>query len=400
MQPESGHVLVVDDNEMNRQLLVRRLRRQGHSSKVAENGREALEWLRTEPFDLVLLDIMMPEMDGYETLATIQEDDNLRHVPVIMISAVDDLDSVVRCIEMGAADYLPKPFNPILLKARVTASLEKKRLRDQEQMEARLLQRDLDIGREIQTGFFPDELPQPQGWRVAAHFRAARQVAGDFYDAFQMGGKEQIGLVIADVCDKGVGAALFMALFRTLLRAIADQAFALGNDAPEPQGAGPPGLLNAIRLTNDYIARTHGSANMFATIFFAVLEPATGHLYYVNAGHEMPLLLRAEGNIERLQPTGPAVGMLPDMSFTVASTTLAPGDLLLTFTDGVTEAMDADRRVYSDERLRNFVRSRPASAPQHLLEELALDIAAHIGDAPQSDDITLLAVRGETLPAG
>ncbi len=129
----NGRVLVVDDNEMNRDMLSRRVERQGHTVKLAKDGLEALNILRAEPIDLVLLDIMMPGMNGYEVLETIKNDQALRHVPVIMISAVDEIDSVVRCIEMGAEDYLPKPFNPVLLRARIGAALDKKQMRDQEQ---------------------------------------------------------------------------------------------------------------------------------------------------------------------------------------------------------------------------------------------------------------------------
>jgi len=128
-----GKLLVVDDNEMNRDMLSRRLERQGHTVQSAENGRQALEMMRAAPFDLVLLDIMMPEMNGYQVLEELKTDPALRHIPVIMISAVDEIESVVRCIELGADDYLPKPFNPVLLKARLGASLDKKRMRDQEQ---------------------------------------------------------------------------------------------------------------------------------------------------------------------------------------------------------------------------------------------------------------------------
>ena len=133
MKPEQGRVLVVDDNEANRDLLARRVRRQGHTVTVAEDGVRALELMGQEPFDLVLLDIMMPKMNGYQVLEHLKHDPNLRHIPVIVISAVDDIKSVVECIELGAEDYLPKPFNAVLLAARISNCLEKKRLRDQEQ---------------------------------------------------------------------------------------------------------------------------------------------------------------------------------------------------------------------------------------------------------------------------
>jgi adenylate cyclase len=125
-------ILVVDDNEDNRYTLTRRLEREGYADvATAENGRRALELLRTRPFDLVLLDVMMPELNGYEVLAALKADEQLRHIPVIMISAVDQLDSVIRCIELGAEDYLAKPFNPVLLRARIGASLQRKRLHDE-----------------------------------------------------------------------------------------------------------------------------------------------------------------------------------------------------------------------------------------------------------------------------
>jgi len=133
MSEKNGHVLVVDDNRMNRLKLLRSLEEQDHTVALAENGRQALQMLQEQSFDVVLLDIIMPEMDGYEVLAQIKADAGLRNIPVIVISALDELDSAVRCIEMGAEDYLPKPFNPVFLKARLDASLRRKKLRDLEQ---------------------------------------------------------------------------------------------------------------------------------------------------------------------------------------------------------------------------------------------------------------------------
>src|ERR1043165_4731377 len=149
----TGRILVVDDTEANRDMLARRLRRDGHEVEMADGGAAALAVARARPFDVVLLDIMMPEMNGYEVLEALKRDDALRHIPVIMISAVDEMESVVRCIELGAEDHLPKPFNPTLLKARLGASLARKRLHDGEQTYARSLERELEIGRNIQQSF-------------------------------------------------------------------------------------------------------------------------------------------------------------------------------------------------------------------------------------------------------
>jgi class 3 adenylate cyclase len=129
---QPGSVLVVDDNEMNRDMLCSLLEADGHKTSVAEDGRIGLELIKTEPYDLVLLDVMMPEMDGYQVLQHLKSDSSLRDIPVIVLSALDEIGSVVRCIELGAEDYLPKPFDPVLLRARICACLEKKRLRDGE----------------------------------------------------------------------------------------------------------------------------------------------------------------------------------------------------------------------------------------------------------------------------
>lgn len=381
---QPGRLLVVDDNEMNRDLLSRRLQRMGHVVHIACNGREALEALDGVAYDVVLLDIMMPEINGYEVLARMRASIALRHIPVIMISAVEEVESVVRCIELGADDYLTKPFDPVLLRARLGSCLEKKRLRDVERTHARSLERELDIGREIQAGFFPDVLPDVAGWSVAARFRAAKQVGGDFYDAFMLGSDgRRIALVLADVCGKGVGAALFMALFRTLVRATLLEVHALG----QPDGEV---VRRAVGITNDYIAGTHGRANMFATMLVGVVDLVEGSMTYVNAGHEPPAIAGGGATRARLEPTGPAVGMLPDIPFEVAQVTLAPGEVLLAFTDGVTEARSADGAFYGEDRL--LAELAAASDAGTLLARVDDDLRQFVGDAEQSDDVTMLAL--------
>lgn len=173
MKPEQGRVLVVDDNEANRDLLARRVRRQGHTVTVAEDGVKALELMRQELFDLVLLDIMMPKMNGYQVLEHLKNDPNLRHIPVIVISAVDDINSVVECIELGAEDYLPKPFNAVLLAARIRNCLEKKWLRDQEQFYLQQLQAEQERTDRLLLSI----LPMP----VAEKLKQGHQIIADSF---------------------------------------------------------------------------------------------------------------------------------------------------------------------------------------------------------------------------
>ncbi len=382
---EPARILVVDDTEANRDLLVRRLRREGHATEIAANGREALEWLRAGGFDLMLLDIMMPEMNGYELLERVRADADLCHVPVILISALDDTDSVIKGIELGADDHLPKPFNPHILRARVDASLARKRLRDREQLYAQSLQREMDIARTIQAGFLPHALPQAAGWDLAAWFQPARHVGGDFYDAYALQEGRRIVLVVADVCDKGVGAALFMALFRSLLRAQAERI--LGGDGDVAAQA-----CELVASVNDYIARTHERDNMFATVFLAILDPLSGELVYVNGGHEAPVVCGAGGVRARLPPTGPALGLMPGAAFSAASIAIGMGETLVAFSDGVTDAVDADGGTYSEQRLL----SRLASAGDRADDTVVAvreDLQAAMGQAAQFDDITLLVLH-------
>jgi serine phosphatase RsbU (regulator of sigma subunit) len=378
-------ILVVDDNELNRDLLSRRLRRDGHTVTVAEHGRAALDRLAEQPFDLVLLDIMMPELTGYEVLEIMKGDASLAHIPVVMITATTEEESIVRCLGLGADDHLPKPFNPAILRARVGSSLARKRLHDAEQRHARSLERELEIGREIQLGFLPEAIPEPAGWELRAHFRPARQVAGDFYDVFPLPGG-RVAIVLADVCGKGVGAALFMALFRSLFRALAEPQFAAASEPAE-------GLRATVQGTNDYIAHTHGRANMFATVFFAVLDPASGVIEYVNAGHELPALVGGGGAVRvRLAPTGPAVGLMPGLPFGVARECIGSGESLVAYTDGVVDARNPAEESYGEERLMALLAQGSATA-QGLIERVDSTLGAFMGDAAQFDDVAMLVAR-------
>lgn len=269
-------------------------------------------------------------------------------------------------------------------------------------------ERELEIAREIQSSFLVTDYPQPEGWDIGTLIRPARQVSGDFYDVFPISTSKHIALIMADVCDKGVGAALYMAIFRSLLRAYSDQQYIIrwagvptGDQQESPGGifrqdailaSGAPSLKNALDLTNNYIATHHGNSNMFATVFFGLLDPSAGTLLYINAGHEPPLLI-SDGTLkQRLDPTGPAVGMLPDMEFQLDRVMLDPGDGLILYTDGVTDARNAKNELFSEERLIAAAIQSSGSA-QARLRDIVSAVDAHIAGREQYDDITLLAVQ-------
>ena len=246
-------------------------------------------------------------------------------------------------------------------------------------------ERDLEIGRQIQSGFFPERLPELAGWEFAAQFHAARQVAGDFYDVFRFRKSELTAIIIADVCDKGVGAALFMVLICSLLRAFSETDISPATAATQ--------LQSIVLKTNNFVVDYHGRSSMFATLFFGVLDPQSGQLHYVNAGHEPPVLLDRDGTItHRLMPTGPAVGLFCDLDFRVGSVCLDLGDSLVGFTDGIMDAKNRFGELYTEERLLETI-AVPWTSVFSMLYELDLSLQNHIGDKPQFDDITTVAVR-------
>ena len=278
-------------------------------------------------------------------------------------------------------------------------SLEKAKFKIEAYSKA--LDNEMEKGKKIQRDFLPRQIPQITGWEIAYYFHPARQVSGDFYDAFMLP-ENLLGLVIADVCDKGVGSALFMALFRSLIRVFSGKINLQGVSVPgstktEPDSHGDYlyQALNAVSLTNDYIAEEHGEENMFATLFFGVLDPQTGKMAYVNGGHEPLLLLNQSGVKEILKTTGPVVGMLPAMEYQVKQIWIEPGDMLLGFTDGVTEAMSPQEKLFGKKRILKLL-EKPAPTASKIIDQIKIALFNHIDNAPQFDDITIISLRRES----
>jgi two-component system response regulator len=384
-------ILIVDDEPFNIDYLEQELEDMGYTTISAANGEEGLTLVERESPDMILLDIMMPVMNGFEMLKQLKSKKAWRDIPVVVISAMDDMSHVAKGIELGAEDFLPKPFEPILLKARLSAGLEKKRLHDLEQEYLKGLERELDIAREIQSDFLPKEILQPSGWEIATAFRAAREVAGDFYDVFPLTA-EYLGLILGDVVDKGVGSALYMALFRSLLRA--------ASDMPKPSNETEVGniddspsitIRNAVQLANDYICEVHESES-FTSLFFGALNTTSGELHYINAGHVPPLVLNANRIKAELSRTGPVVGLFPDEIYGVDTIQLDPSDLLLVYSDGFTDVQNQLGEIFEKERFYALLDS-PYSSAQSLVTHILGQVTAYSGDTAQFDDMTMLAVK-------
>jgi sigma-B regulation protein RsbU (phosphoserine phosphatase) len=375
-------VLVVDDIEANRDLLVRRLTRLGVTQVLqAADGRAALDIIAVTPLDLVLLDIMMPIMTGFDVLEAMAAEGRIEQLPVIVISAMNEMESIVRAIELGAEDFLLKPFDPTLLRARVVATLEKKHLRDRVRRELTRKQAELAEARSLQLALAPPPHADAQV-RIDVVLEPAREVGGDLVDHIPLPDGRH-ALVVGDVSDKGAGAALVMARTHALVRSLV-----MRPDAP----ALLADLARAASALNIELAVNNPSC-MFVTLLLAVFDPADGTLDYVCCGHVPPFLRRADGRLERLSvPGGLPLGVSETERYVTGSSRLEPGDTLLILSDGVTEAATPDGDLLGDDGVAAWLET----APQTLAPLVGL-VRSHEAGGPASDDLAALLLHFLTV---
>jgi sigma-B regulation protein RsbU (phosphoserine phosphatase) len=384
---EGPRILVVDDNDDNRYTLTLYLDLEGYTKvETAQDGEEAIARLKRDAFDLVLLDVMMPKVDGYQVLAWLKEQAGLRDMPVIMISALNEMASVVRCIELGAVDYLLKPFNPTLLQARLSATLEKKRLRDEINAHLARLEDELEAARKLQMAMVPQSFPAPSARfpiDLHASMQPAREVGGDLYDFFvTQDGK--LCFLVGDVSGKGMPAALFMARAKSLIRIATDLM-----RAPDGATARPADIIARV---NRELCQDNGDL-MFVTLFFAMLVPMTGEVEFCNAGHNAPYHLGEQGPAAIEGAKGVILGVKPDAVYTSGRLTLAPGEAIYVFTDGVTEANNAAEELFGEPRLEAVLRGAVGSASSAVVKSVSEAVCGFVDAALPFDDITMLAVR-------
>jgi sigma-B regulation protein RsbU (phosphoserine phosphatase) len=240
------------------------------------------------------------------------------------------------------------------------------------------LERELEMARVVQASLLPGRMPAIPGFDLAADWRAATDVAGAFYDIFPLAG-DRWGLVVADVAGKGAPAALCMAMVQSLIRATVQH-------TPEPAEA-------LIQVNRTLTAQS--SATMFVTVFYAVLDPPNQTLTYTNAGHNWPIVRRTNPStpIEQLHSEGLPLGLFEETELADTTISLLPGDLLVAYTDGLTEAFDAKGEMYGSERLIQLVNGLPMASARQVVDTIMSETTAFAGQVPQSDDITLLALR-------
>jgi len=342
----TGRILVVDDRQENREVLVKRLKRQGHQTAQAEGGRRALEMLTESAFDLVLLDVLMPDIDGYSVLGRVKANPALRHIPVIMISALDEIEAVVRCIEAGAEDFLPKPFSPTLLRARIGASLEKKNFRDQEQAYLRQieetrkrLEKELQEAARYVVSILPPPMEEP--FSISWVYDPSTELGGDSF-GYHWIDESHFAIYLLDVCGHGVGAALMSVAAINVIR---------NHSLPDTDFLDPANVLSS--LNEAFQMERHN--NMFFTIWYGVYDASSRTICHSSGGHPPALLLKPQASggdrVELLRCPGMLIGAMPAISYRSATTEVPAHSRLFVFCDGVYEIKRPDNTMldFDDE---------------------------------------------------
>jgi sigma-B regulation protein RsbU (phosphoserine phosphatase) len=369
-------ILVVDDVKANIDVLVQALR-DDYKLSVATNGEDALRSAAKNPPDLVLLDIMMPGMDGYEVCRRLRAASQTSEVPIMFLSALDEVTNKTFGFEVGGNDYLTKPFEIVEVKARVRSLIKAKAYADavKEQIAG-----ELRIAREIQLGFLATDISactQGTGMDVHAVLEPAREVGGDLYEVLRTDDGRLL-VAVGDVSGKGIPAALFMAVTTTLIRMLARRL-----KTPE----------EIVRQVSDALA-AQNPQNLFVTLFCAIFDPQTATFTCASAGHPSPVLIRRDSPPCLPFPSSATVaGIFPDMEVGNQVLTLRPGDRLVLYTDGVTEAFNAEKVVFGDARLTEQLATHPGRNAADTVMSVLGAVRQYAGDAPQSDDITVVALH-------
>ena len=382
-------ILSVDD-ELDLEILLtqyfrRKIRKGEYEFSFAHNGLEALKMmLEKKDFDIILSDINMPEMDGITLLTKINEMRNPA-LKCIMVSAYGDMGNIRSAMNNGAFDFATKPIDLDDLSRTIEKAIEEiefVRKSQQEHTQLVSIKSDLAVAGEIQQAILPQRFPPIEEMAdmvdLFATMTPAKEVGGDFFDFFKIDEK-RLGFVIADVSGKGVPASIFMAVSRTLLRATGMR----GIDTNE-----------CLNYVNNMLC--HESIDsMFVTVFYGIYNTETGLVEYTNAGHNPPYVVRADGTVDTLPMSENIVaGMFDDFTFTQSTLQLDRGDMLVLFTDGVTEAFNTSGEMFDEKGLETTLENKGAGKSSHdICQEILKDVNDFSGKEPQSDDITLMAIR-------
>jgi phosphoserine phosphatase RsbU/P len=380
-------ILVVDD-EPDLEILIRQrfrkaIREDQLRFEFAQNGVQALDKLNEhQDISVVLSDINMPEMDGLTLLQRIGE----RNDPClksVIISAYGDMENIRTAMNRGAFDFLTKPIDFTDLETTIGRTLEQREIlrqatHDREQL--LLVRNDLSTAARIQQAILPQTFPpfpKRTEFDIFATMVPAKEVGGDFYDFFFLD-DDRLAFVVGDVSGKGVPAAIYMAVSRTLLKAVAAQVVNPGE---------------TLRRINNMLI-PEGADSMFVTVFYGLLNTRTGDLQFAYGGQPPPFIRKRDGTVNKITHDGGfLLGRIEGMEYDTHKILLQPGDTILLYTDGVTEAMTKEGELFEDERLERSLLSMNGVSLPEMLKTIHAHITEFVAGAPQNDDITMLALQ-------
>ncbi|MBB5326641.1 SpoIIE family protein phosphatase [Tunturiibacter gelidoferens] len=371
-------VLVVDDAPANIQI-VNSILKDTYKVRVATSGSKALELVKVIPLpDLILLDVVMPEMDGYEVCTRLKLDPETRDIPVIFLTGQTEVEDETKGFDVGAVDYIHKPFSPAVVKARVQTHLTLRGIREQLSQQLLAIQKELETARQIQLSILPSSIPKIAGLDIAARYVPMTSVAGDFYD-FIVVDEEHLGVLVADVSGHGMPAALIASMIKIAFSSQASHA------------ADPARVLLGL---NEALCGKF--EHHFVTAAYVFIDIQNRTLTYAGAGHPPLLLWGAEG-VRSIEENGLFLGKFSFATYTSKELPLTPGDRILLYTDGIPETTNPAGIEFGADGFRQFLENEQTatSATQfadRLLEELSLWSGRGSSDE-LDDDMTIVAIH-------
>lgn len=374
-------VVVVDDDITNLKMAGRILSKNNMRVTALKSGMALLDYIKTNKPDLILLDIKMPGLDGFETMRRLQEQMNpSEKIPVIFLTADDSQDAETHGLALGAMDFIKKPFIPDVLVLRVRHTIDLVRLQHDLEQENERIRSELAMASRIQSamlpGIFP-AFPERKEFDIYASMDPVRGVGGDFFDFFFID-RDHLCLLIADVSGKGIPAALFMMASKIIL---ADNA---------KSGKSPAQILQD---TNEAIC-ANNPEEMFVTVWLGILDISTGLLTTANAGHEYPALMHADGQFELFRDRhGLVVGGMPGVKYHEHSLQMYPGSKLFVYTDGVPEATDAENALFGTTRMLEALNTHANESPKQILHGVRQAVNEFVSDMEQFDDLTMMCLE-------
>ncbi|MBM3240106.1 response regulator [Candidatus Poribacteria bacterium] len=379
-EKKRAKILVVDDEPRNVRLLSMILRAEGYEVLPGYSGEEALAETEKESPDLILLDIMMPGIDGYEVCQKLRGAEPTKAIPIIMITALEGIEEKVKALNLGADEFISKPFNKFEVLARIRTLLRVKRLYDELQEKNRILEDELRMAHEVQEALLPKDIEaqMPQGLELCCEYIPALAVGGDFFDIAKIS-PSIIGVFIADVMGHGAQPALITVLIKTLLSELFYEAQT------------PAELLAELNRRYNALVRATG---IFASAFYLTVDVNKKEVVFSNAGHPPALLIRREKRelSELPKESGLALGLASDYNYQNHESKLEKGDTILLYTDGLSDIANRNGETFGLDHLKAIVADNLKLPNITLIQTIINAINKFTGDAPSPDDITVLAI--------